>query len=83
MVNASHAVLIPNSPGGEPAQAGVLGVPDAVLDSRVRPGDGLRGSELAGAGVGHEGLVASALPHRLLPDKVKAARFAKSSRPTS
>lgn len=37
MVNASHAVLIPNSPGGEPAQAGVLGVPDAVLDSRVRP----------------------------------------------
>lgn len=47
--------------GGEPSQAGVLGVPDAVLDAGVGPVTCFEEGQLTGLGVGGEGLVAPAV----------------------
>jgi hypothetical protein len=47
--------------GGEPAQPGFLGGPDAVLDPGVGAVPGLQEGELSDAGVGGEGLVAVAV----------------------
>lgn len=53
---------------------------EAYVDEFIRD---LRSTQATSASEGDGKTVRSALPNRLLPDKVKAARFAKSSRPTS
>ena len=47
--------------GGEPAQAGVFGVPDSVFDAGVGAVPGLKEAELPGSGVGCEPLVTPAV----------------------